>query len=76
MARLHPTAASTGVLPGTGSSLARSRRHAVVVHGIFFGTSSVQRRCRLRLPANSWCSGACSVKADNEARPVFSRQRS
>jgi hypothetical protein len=76
MARLHPTAASTGVLPGTGSSLARSRRLAVVVRGIFFSTASVQRRWRLRLPANSWCFGACSAKADSEARPVFSRQRS
>jgi hypothetical protein len=76
MARLHPTAASTGVLPGTGSSLARSRRLAVVVRGIFFSTTSVQRRWRLRLHANSWCFGPCSMKADSKARSVYSRQRS
>jgi hypothetical protein len=76
MASLHPTAASTGILPGTGSRLAQSRSHAVVVCGIFFGTTFVQRRWRLRLPANSWCSGTCSVKEDSEARSVFSRQRS
>jgi hypothetical protein len=76
MARLHPTAASTGILPGTGSSLKQSRRLAVVVRGIFFSTASVQRRLRLRLHANSWCFGACSTKADSEARPVYSRQPS
>jgi hypothetical protein len=39
MARLHPTEASTGVLPATGPSLAQSRRHAVVVRGIFLSTT-------------------------------------
>jgi hypothetical protein len=76
MASLHLTTASTGVLPGTGSSLAWSRRHVVIVRGIFLSTSLVQRCWRLRLPANSRCSGAYSAKADSEARSVFSWQRS